>query len=200
LLAGDERAFAELIRRYNGPMLRVARSYVPSASAAEEVVGETWLAILEALPRFEGRSSLKTWMFRILMNRAITFGQRERRSVPFSSLERAEEGEPTVDPDRFQGRGDPAPGAWSTPPASWDEVPESRMLSGETLAVVREAIDELPPNQRTVISLRDVSGWGSQEVCNLLGISETNQRVLLHRARAKVRRALERYLDEGERA
>jgi RNA polymerase sigma-70 factor (ECF subfamily) len=178
-------------------MLKVASIYVPSRVAAEEAVQETWLAVLEGLDRFEGRSSLKTWIFRILMNRAMTRGQRERRTVPFSALfdPAAEADEPAVDPDRFQGPASRFPGQWSRPPHPWEEVPETRLLARETLAQVRTAIDGLPPSQREVITLRDVSGWTSQEVCNALGLSETNQRVLLHRARAKVRRALEEYLD-----
>jgi len=200
LRAKDETAFAGLVDGLSPAMLRLARTYVPTRSAAEEAVQETWLAVLEGLDRFEGRSSLKTWIFRILMNRAMTRGQRERRSVPFSALfdPGTDPGEPSVDADRFHDPGSRLPGHWASPPRPWDEVPETRLLSTETLARVQTAIEALPPSQREVITLRDVSGWTSHEVCNVLDLSETNQRVLLHRARSKVRRALEEYLDEKE--
>ena len=194
-------AFQMLVERYSPSMLRIAMLYTPTRAVAEDVVQETWLGVLQGLDRFEGRSSLKTWIFRILTNRAKTRGQRERRSIPFSSFADAEaEGsEPAVDPSRFTGESDRYPHEWASPPASWNDVPEDRLLSVETLQKVSEAIARLPDAQRTVITLRDVEGWGSVEVCNFLDISETNQRVLLHRARAKVRRALEDYLAE-ERA
>jgi len=197
LRGGEESAFARLVDGLSPAMLKMASIYVPSRVAAEEAVQETWLAVLEGLDRFEGRSSLKTWIFRILMNRAMTRGQRERRTVPFSALfdPAAEGDEPAVDPDRFQGPASRFPGHWARPPQPWEEMPETRLLARETLARVQTAIDGLPPSQREVITLRDVSGWTSQEVCNALGLSETNQRVLLHRARARVRRALEEYLD-----
>jgi RNA polymerase sigma-70 factor (ECF subfamily) len=196
LRAGDERAFASLVDELSGAMIRVARIYVPTRALAEEVVQDTWLAVLQGLDRFEGRSSLKTWIFRILMNRAMTRGQREHRTVPFSSLfdPATDRGEPSVDPSRFQDAASRHHGGWLHPPTRWEGVPEERLLSKETLAQVGRAIDELPPAQREVIVLRDVQGWKSKAVCNVLGISETNQRVLLHRARSKVRRALEQYL------
>jgi RNA polymerase sigma-70 factor (ECF subfamily) len=204
LLAGDEDAFMWLVNAYHASMVRLALMYVPSRAVAEEVVQETWLAVLEGLPRFEGRSSLKTWIFRILMNRALSRGPRERRTVPFSAMfdPSREGGEAAVDPDRFAEAGARWPGHWTSPPRSWANVPEERLLGRETLQQVRQAIETLPPSQREVITLRDVDGWSSAEVCNVLGITETNQRVLLHRARSKVRRALERYLDEsdGDRA
>jgi len=192
LRAGDERAFMELVDRYGPSMLRLARSFVSSQAVAEEVVQETWLGVLRGLDRFEERSSLKTWIFRILANVARTKGERESRSLPFSSLEQAGSDEPAVDPSRFD-----AGGAWNSPPASWEDVPEDRLLSRETLGSIDAAIAMLPPAQRTVITLRDVNGWSSDEVCNVLDISETNQRVLLHRARSKVRRALEAQLSGG---
>ena len=200
LRAGDERAFARLVDELSGPMRRLARTFVPTAAVAEDVVQETWLAVLEGLDRLEGRSSLKTWIFRILTNRAITRGQRERRSIPFSSLVDAEaaHGESAVDPSRFRPPGSQWAGGWLEPPRSWDPIPEDRLLSKETLGVVSSAIDELPPGQRSVITLRDVEGFGSQDACNVLEISETNQRVLLHRARSRVRRALERYFDDAD--
>ncbi|TML60777.1 MAG: sigma-70 family RNA polymerase sigma factor [Actinobacteria bacterium] len=166
-------------------MLRVARMYVSSRAVAEEVVQEAWVAVLDGIGRFEGRSSLKTWIFRILTNIAKTRGQREGRSIPFSSL--VSDDEASVDPDRFAENGQ-----WSSPPRSWG--PEERLLGGETRAVVEAAIAELPPNQAIVISMRDVGGFTAEEACNALDISETNQRVLLHRARSKVRQALEDYL------
>jgi len=198
LRAGEEAAFASLVDRHAASMLRLAMNYVSSRAVAEEVVQETWLAVLEGLGKFEGRSSLKTWIFRILMNRAMSRGQREHRSVPFSSLfdPSSEEAEPAVDPDRFRAAGDRSAGHWASPPYRWEGVPEDRLESKETLAQIQMAIDALRPAQREVITLRDVAGWPSAEVCNVLGISETNQRVLLHRARTKVRRALETYLDE----
>jgi RNA polymerase sigma-70 factor (ECF subfamily) len=192
LRAGDERAFAELVDRYGAPMRRLALTYVRSGAVADEVVQEAWLGVLRGIGRFEGRSSLKTWLFRILTNTAKTRAERERRSIPFSSLERElGEDEPPVDPDRFL-----ADGAWASPPVRWDAVPEARLLSAETRAVIDGAIAGLPTNQRLVISLRDVEGWAADEVRNVLELSDTNQRVLLHRARSKVRAALEEYLRE----
>ncbi len=200
LRAGNEEAFVALVERYGPAMLRLAMTFVPSRAVAEEVVQEAWLGVLNGISRFEGRSSLKTWLFRILTNVAKTRGERESRSLPFSSLTAAaaEPGEPSYDPSRFRDEDDPAgPGTWLSPPASWDEVPEERLVSGETRAEIDRAIAALPEAQRTVITMRDVEGWTSDEVCNALDVSETNQRVLLHRARTKVRRALEQYLVGG---
>jgi len=191
LRAGDEAAFRALIDRYHAMLVRVARMYVSTQAAAEEVAQETWLAVLEGIDRFEGRSSLKTWIFRILTNRAKTRGIREGRSLPFSSLER---NEPAVEPERFTGGDHPWTGHWSAPPR---EFPEEQLLAGETRQVIAAAIAALPATQRAVISLRDVEGWSAEEVCNALTLSETNQRVLLHRARAAVRAALEKYLKES---
>jgi RNA polymerase sigma-70 factor (ECF subfamily) len=199
LRRGDEGAFLTLVGAHNAAMVRVARSFVPTDAVAQEVVQETWLAVLEGLDRFEGRSTLQTWIFRILVNRARTRGARERRSIPFSSYSSVGGDEPSVDADRFQGETEPYPGHWASPPSRWDEVPESRLESKETLERIRSAIEALPPNYRAVITLRDIEGWSSPEVCNALELSETNQRVLLHRARSRVRRALERYLDEEDR-
>jgi len=196
LRAGDEDAFMTLVDRYGPQMLRVARLYVPTAAIAEDVVSETWLAVLAGLDRFEGRSSLKTWIFRILANRAKTRGLRERRSVPFSSLADAGDDDgPTVDAERFEPAGSRWAGHWSTAPSRFGDLPEEQLLSKETAETARTAIAALPESQRTVITLRDVEGWDAAEVCDLLGISEGNQRVLLHRARSKVRQALERELD-----
>jgi RNA polymerase sigma-70 factor (ECF subfamily) len=196
LRAGDEDAFMTLVERYGPQMLRIARLYVPTTAVAEDVVAETWLAMLAGLDRFEGRSSLKTWIFRILANRAKTRGLRERRSVPFSSLgDAADDDGPTVDPERFQPAGSGRAGHWSTSPQRFGELPEERLLSKETAEAARAAIAALPESQRTVITLRDVEGWDAAEVRDLLGLTDGNQRVLLHRARAKVRQALERELD-----
>jgi RNA polymerase sigma-70 factor (ECF subfamily) len=202
LRSGDEAAFMTLVDRLQPQMLRIARMYVSTRAVAEEVVQETWVGVLKGLDGFEGRSSLRTWVFRILVNTAKTRGQREARSVPFSSLWTPEaDAEPVIDPGRFLPEGDPRVGHWAEPPAGWGSIPESRLLSRETLARIGEAIEDLPPNQREVIRMRDVLGWTSAEVRNALDISETNQRVLLHRARAKVRRALEDYLGtEGDEA
>jgi RNA polymerase sigma-70 factor (ECF subfamily) len=191
LRAGDQAAFEQLVRMYNASLLRVARLFVSSRAVAEEVVQETWLGVLNGIGRFEGRSSLKTWIFRILTNVAKSRGVRESRSIPFSALEGDE---PAVDPERFRPADDPVePGAWATPPVP---LPEQALLSRETLSVIEAAIEALPPAQRAVITLRDVEGWSSEEVRNALDVSETNQRVLLHRARSKVRRALEDYVSE----
>ena len=197
LRQGDERAFMELVEMYHNSLVRIALMYVSDRATAEEVAQETWLGVLQGIRRFEGRSSLKTWLFRILTNIAKTRGARESRSIPFSALEPAEEqDEPAVDPARFLPAGDPGAGHWAHPPENWGEDAEARILSQETRAVIQQAIDGLPPNQRTVITLRDVEGWSAEEVCNALNIGETNQRVLLHRARAKVRTALEKYFAE----
>jgi RNA polymerase sigma-70 factor, ECF subfamily len=198
LRAGDESAFEMLIDRYHNSLLRLAMLYVPNRAAAEDVVQETWLGVLQGLARFEGRSSLKTWIFRILTNRARTRGQREGRSVAFSDLAVAEagSGELSVDADQFWPADHPSwANIWVSYPRNWNELPEDRLLSRETLARVQAAIAALPPSQREVIRLRDVEGWTSEEVCNVLEITETNQRVLLHRARAKVRRDVEQYLN-----
>lgn len=185
LRAGDEATFERLVREYSPAMLRVAQLYVGSRAAAEEVVQDTWIGVLNGIGRFEGRSSLKTWIFRILTNIAKTRGQREGRSVPFSALGSGDD--QAVDPDRFAENGQ-----WASPPRSFG--PEERLLGRETLDVVERAIAALSPSQAIVITMRDVEGFGADETRNVLGISETNQRVLLHRARAKVRQALEDYL------
>jgi RNA polymerase sigma-70 factor (ECF subfamily) len=189
---GDEDAFATLVRRYTPMLMRLARMYVPTDALAEDVVQETWVAVLRGLDRFEGRSAFKTWLFRILVNRAKTRGVREHRSIPFASVgsDGVEEGEgPTVDPSRFTSEG-----AWTSAPADWHDDPEASLESEEALRIAREAIAQLPERQRIVITLRDLEGLSSDEVRNVLDVSETNQRVLLHRARAKVRKALEEWV------
>ena len=194
LCRGDADAFATLVDRHSRAMIRVAMAYVPTRAAAEEAVQETWIAVLRGIDRFEGRASLKTWIFRILANVAMRAGARERRSVPFSALADAENtGEPSVDPARFL----PAdhelfPGHWAVMPTRWP-TPEEGLLAGETREVIASAIAELPAAQRTVIGLRDVEGWSSEDVCEALEISAGNQRILLHRARSRVRNAIEAY-------
>lgn len=194
LRKGDEHAFMSLVERLQPVMLRVARMYVSTQAVAEEVVQEAWLGVLQGIDRFEGRSSLRTWILRIVSNIAKTKGQREGRSVPFASLGGDDLDAPTFDPDRFLGSNEEWAGHWSTMPTDWSGGPEDRLASSETLHALRLVIEGLPPMQAEVIRLRDVLGWSSEEVRNALDLSETNQRVLLHRARAKVRRALEHEL------
>jgi RNA polymerase sigma-70 factor (ECF subfamily) len=171
-------------------------TYVRNRAVAEEVVQETWLGVIRGIERFEGRSSLRTWIFRITANIAKTRAERERRSVPFSALRMTEDAdEAAVAPERFlDASHDRLAGHWTAPPARWDTIPEERLQSKDTLARIRDAIETLPPAQRAVITLRDIEQWSSDEVCELLEVSEVNQRVLLHRARSKVRAALEQHL------
>lgn len=186
LIAGDEAAFSELVARLHGRLLRFAATFVRERSAAEEVVQDTWIAVVEGLDGFERRASLEGWIFRIVANRARTRAVREARSVPLSSFE-VDPLEAPADAGRFDGRGH-----WSSPPRRWDEDdPERLALRGELLAALQEAIDQLPPAQRAVIVLRDIEGLETDEICNILALSETNARVLLHRARTKLRAALE---------
>jgi RNA polymerase sigma-70 factor (ECF subfamily) len=195
LRAGDEEAFVELVRLYGPAMLRVARLYVSSRAVAEEVVQETWLAVLTGIASFERRSSFSTWLFRILTNQAKTRAVQEGRSVAFSAMsgEEVAADEPSVEPDRFRGTAERFAHHWTSSPARW-ELPEATVLSKETVTVVEQAIDSLPPAQRAVITLRDIVGCDAEEVCDALEISPANQRVLLHRARTKVRKALEHHL------
>ena len=194
LRAGDEQAFEALVARYYGTMMAVAQTYVKSRAVAEEVVQEAWLGVLESLDRFEGRSSLKTWILAILVNKAKTRGMREARSVPFASLAR-ERDEPAVEPERFRGPQDGFPGHWRAYPGDWGAAPEVVLEDRETLGVALRAIAALPLAQQTVIRMRDVEGYSSDEVCAALEVSVANQRVLLHRARSRVRAALEAHLD-----
>jgi len=195
LLAKDERAAEQLIERYGGPMKRLAFNLVGSRAVADEVVQETWIAVLRGIDRFEGRSSLKTWVYRILINTAKTRAQREARSIPFSAAAGGDE--PSVDPDRFLGPEHRQHGGWSLGPSDW-ATPEEELLGGETREVIMRAIDELPESQRAVITMRDVEGLPSEEVAAALEISQGNERVLLHRARSTVRRAIERHLGAVE--
>lgn len=201
LRAGDEDAFMELVDALTPSMVRVARMYVSSLAVAEDVVADAWLGVLKGLDRFEGRSSLRTWILRIVTNIAKTRGVREGRSLPFASLAGDDLDAPAFDPSMFLASDDPRwPSHWSSIPADWSGIPEDRLVGAETLRVVREAIAALPPMQAEVLRLRDVLGWSSEEVRNALDLTETNQRVLLHRARAKVRRALEREFESEARA
>jgi RNA polymerase sigma-70 factor (ECF subfamily) len=181
LRAGDERAFMELVEAYTPGMRRLALTFVRTPAVADEVVQEAWLGVLRGLDRFEGRASLRTWIYRIVANIARTRAVKEARSAPFSSFG----DEAAVDPERFVDR------HWVEPPEPWRAA-----LDAEARAVVDRAVAELPEKQRQVIQLRDVEGFGADEVCNVLELSETNQRVLLHRARSKVRAALEDYFGD----
>jgi RNA polymerase sigma-70 factor (ECF subfamily) len=192
LRRGDERAYQLLVDQYHPALERLARAHVKDADVAMEVVQDTWVGVLRGIDRFEGKSSLKTWIFRILINRARTRSRREGRTVPFSRLAADElDGDaPLMDPSRFRGADDPWAGHWSDPPTAWSD-PARAIESKEIGRHLHAAIDALPEMQRTVITLRDVQGLSSEEVCNILEISETNERVLVHRARAKVRNALD---------
>src|SRR5262245_58027894 len=202
LRRGDEDAFARLVVEHHASLRRVARLYVANAAIADEVVQDTWLGVIQGVWAFEGRSSLKTWIFRILVNRARTRAVRESRSAPFTgilSMETGAEPEPSVSPEHtLIGNDLPAPGHWARPPLDPGSSPERSLLTKELRERLRTVIDALPSNLRIVLWLRDVEGWSSEEVCNALAIQETNQRVLLHRARSRARAALEPYF-EGAR-
>lgn len=195
---GDRAAFEGLLDKHHASMVRFAMVYVQLREVAEEVAQETWLCFLKSLGKFEGRCSLKTWIFNILANRAKTRGRNEGRSVPFSTLWGFDggPGEVVVQPDRFRDDG-PWRGHWVSVAPNWRETPEDCVLTQETRAYIEAAIETLPPTQRAVIILRDIEGLTAQEICNILGVTETNQRVLLHRARSRVRNALEPYMTEG---
>jgi RNA polymerase sigma-70 factor (ECF subfamily) len=194
---GDEAAFTLIVDAWSGAMVRLARDFVSTGDSAVEVVQETWLAVIQGIGRFEGRSSLKTWVYRILVNTAKRRGQRESRSVPWSSLLTAADEGPTVDPARFRGPGEPYEGHWREFPAAWPS-PEQEALAGEVRTQVAAALALLPSRQRIVLTLRDVEGYSSEEVSSILEISAANQRVLLHRARAFVRGELEKYFTMSE--
>lgn len=190
--AGDEAAFESIISRYHGPLTRLAMTYVRDVGVAEDVVQETWLTFLRTLDRFEGRSSLKTWVFGILMNIARARRRKEQRVLPFTALFRRDDSDshkPTVEPGRFGVNG-----LWAAPPDSWRNLPEEKLINRETLDRVKQAIEALPERHKEVVVLRDLAGMDASEVCELLSISATNQRVRLHRGRAAVRRMLEEYL------
>ena len=197
---GDEDAFIALIDRYHASLIHLAILYVRNHEVAEEVVQETWIGVVQGIDRFEERSAFKTWLFHILTNKAKRRGHREARSVSFSSLARAdtEGAEPAVDPEQFLPPGDPWAGHWAGQLHDWGQLPEEVVLAQETRTQVQHALEGLPPSQRLVMTMRDIEGWTAAEVCNALTITETNQRVLLHRARAKVRQALACYLEGTE--
>jgi len=192
LRRGDEAVFMQVVAEWTPGMRRLARAHVATDASADEVVQEAWVGVLRGLDGFEGRSAPRTWAFRIVANLAKSRGVREARAVPFSSVGGDDEGGPTVDPDRFQGSGGRSPGQWALPPAPF---PEDRLAAAETRDAALAAIAALPPRQGEIITLRDVEGFSAQEACNALGIAETNQRVLLHRARARVRSVLEIHFD-----
>ena len=194
LSAREPGAFEFLLDRYHGQLLRLARQYVPSDAVADEVVQETWLAVIQGVDRFEHRSSLKTWLFRILLNTARTHGVKEKRSTPVAMT--VDDDEPAVEPSRFRRFSLRGRGQWKVPPQPWSD-PEMSALAGETLATIDAAIAKLTPDQQRVITLRDVLGCSAAEVCDLLELSDSNQRVLLHRARSKVRAAVEQKYAEG---
>jgi RNA polymerase sigma-70 factor, ECF subfamily len=198
---GDEAAFAGLIDAYSAPLLRLAVTFVQSPAVAEEVVQETWLAVVTGIGRFEGRSSVKTWLFKILTNKAKTRALRERRTIPFSEFEVANSDEPAVEATRFLPANHPQwPHHWATPPQPWSMGPEGTALDRETLRIVRRALEDLPRAQRVVVALRDVHGWPAADVCAALNLSEANQRVLLHRGRSRLRAVLERYFTDEDPA
>jgi RNA polymerase sigma-70 factor, ECF subfamily len=197
LRARDDDVFARLVADWSRSMLRVARSFVSTDASAEEVVQDTWLAVIQGIDGFEGRSSLRTWVYRILVNTARKRGVKEHRSLPWSSFTPTDDDRgPTVDPSAFRGSDDEYPGGWRTFPAEWAST-ESAVLAGEVRKTVKSALDLLPERQRVVITLRDVIGHTSDEVCEMLDISSANQRVLLHRARAAVRTHLAAYLGDA---
>jgi RNA polymerase sigma-70 factor (ECF subfamily) len=199
LRAGDEDAFVELIRAHHSVVLRVAMTYVSSRALADEVVQETWLGVLSGLDRFHGRCSLKTWIFKIASNIARTRAVREGGRRPCSALISADaRTEPSVDPDRFFPADHPRfPGRWARAPLAW-QIPEERLLESETRDVIHEAVELLPAAQRLVITLRDIEGWSADDACRALELTEGDQRVLLHRARCRVRDALQRHLSPAE--
>jgi RNA polymerase sigma-70 factor (ECF subfamily) len=195
LTAREPAALAFLIDTYHSSLVRVADQYVPSRSIAEEVVQDTWLAVIEGIDRFEQRATVKTWLYRILLNIARSRGTKERRSIPFA-LNSSLEPEPAVDPHRFRRYSRRGRGQWKQPPEPWSD-PEEHILATEAHAVIRQAVGQLPPDQREVLTMRDVLGWTATETCDALSITDTNQRVLLHRARAKLRTALEQHYRQG---
>ncbi|MFL5483566.1 MAG: RNA polymerase sigma factor [Gemmatimonadaceae bacterium] len=195
LKRGEERAFVALLQRYQPPLLRLAIVYCRNLAVAEEIVQDTWLGVIRGIGKFEERATFKTWLFQILVNRARTRAAQEGRAGSFSTLNEEAEapGEPAVSPERFRGADDQWANNWAVPPQSWGESSDARLLGGEIMELIQQAISTLPPAQQQVITLRDVEGWPTEDVCNVLIISETNQRVLLHRARSRVRALLERH-------
>ena len=199
LRSGDEATFVCLVNTHSASLKRLALAFVSTDAVAEEVVQETWLAVLTGITRFEGRSSVKTWIFKILTNRAKTRAIRERRTINFSELEDPREpNQPAVDPARFLPSAHPThPGHWASPLEAWSASAEDAVVGREMMGVLRRELDRLPPAQRVVVALRDVHGWPAAEVCDVLGLSEANQRVLLHRGRSRLRGAMEAYFAEN---
>ena len=200
LRAGDERAFRQLVEQWSPAMLRLARTFVGTSQSAEDVVQDAWIGMLRGLDRFEGRCSLRSWVFTIVVNRARTRGVRESRTIAWSTLGTPDDDRgPTVDPDRFQGPDGEYPGHWTSTgaPQRWDESPERHVLNEEAIGLVEAALERLPPRQRLVVSMRDVVGLSAEETCDTLGVTAVNQRVLLHRGRAALRGELERYHRAG---
>ena len=197
LRAGDQTAFVGLIDAYGPALRRLARCYVPNEAVADEVVQETWLAVIEGIEGFQGRSAVKTWVFGILKNIARRHGRRERRSVAYgSTTDPGDDNGQSFDPDRFLPFDHPhSPSHWRSFPQAWERRPEDEFARRETMGVVAAAIGALCPRHREVITLRDVEGWSAAEVCEALSLSQVHQRVLLHRARMRVRAALEQHLD-----
>lgn len=194
LRAGDQAAFAQLVAAHTPTMLRAARVYVSSHEVAEDVVQETWIALVKGIDRFEGRSTLRTWLFKVLVNIAKTRGVRDRTMMAAELAAAPYPDGATVDPARFRPSGDQWPRHWVAPPAAWPDTPEGSVLSAEMMDVTRRELDRLPERQRMVVTLRDVFGFDADEVCTLLSLTTANQRVLLHRGRARVRECLADYL------
>lgn len=193
LKEGDERVFTELVERWSGAMLRMALVHLDRRAVAEEVVQEAWLAVLRGVDRFEGRSALRTWVLGIVVHLARARARVERRWAPFALASR-----PAVEPARFRpSEAAEWPDHWATGPVAWP-TPEDELLAGETREVILRALEELPPAQREVLVLRDIEGCSAEETCNALGLSDTNQRVLLHRARSRARQAIEDYFEATE--
>ncbi len=199
LRGGDEATFVCLVNAYSASLRRLALAFGPIDAVAEEVVQETWLAVLTGIARFEGRSSVKTWIFKILANRAKTRAIHERRTINFSELDDPfEPDQPAVDPGRFFPASHPTwPGHWASPLNSWSASAEDAVVGRETMGVLQRELDRLPASQRVVVTLRDVQGWPAAEVCEVLGLSEANQRVLLHRGRSRLRGVLENYFKDN---
>ena len=193
LRTGDDAVFTQLVDQYSPSMLRIARGYVKSHESAEEVVQDVWIAVVKGIAKFEGRSTIRTWLFAVLVNIAKARAIRERRDAEHAVA--AFTGR-TVDPARFRPAGDQLPGHWKEPPAPFPQTPEGSVLDKELIALAEREIERLPDSQRIVVSLRDMLGFDSNEVCELLSISKANQRVLLHRGRAAVRQELEDYLGD----
>ena len=195
LIRGDSLAFDKLVSMYHGALLRLAKTITGDTSVAEEVVQDTWIAVIHGLRRFEGRASLKTWIFRILTYQARKRARRERRSIAWSALFSTDDDQPAVDPSRFNSSGH-----WITPPAPWFDSPEEKTIRADMVQHLSDALPTLPEAQQAVVSLRDVHGWTAQEVCDLLDITKSNQRVLLHRGRSRLRNILETFNREQSTA